>query len=67
MDLPTAVGFCMYIRRACLDRVDFLGARLDRCDLGDTTAQGLVPLRVAALKRAHDGEVSLAEALRVSE
>ena len=29
--------------------------------------QGLVPLRVAALKRAHDGEVSLAEALRVSE
>lgn len=31
------------------------------------TAQGLVPLRVAALKRARDGEVSLAEALRVSE
>jgi general secretion pathway protein E len=31
------------------------------------TAQGLVPLRAAALKRAHDGEVSLAEALRVSE
>ncbi len=29
--------------------------------------QGLVPLREAALKRARDGEVSLAEALRVSE
>ncbi len=30
------------LRGACLDRADFMGARLDRCDLGDTTAQGLV-------------------------
>jgi general secretion pathway protein E len=29
--------------------------------------QGLVPMRVAALKRAREGEVSLAEALRFSE
>jgi hypothetical protein len=28
---------------------------------------GLVPLREAALKRAREGEVSLAEALRVAE
>lgn len=34
------------LRGACLDRVDFMGARLDRCDLGDTTAQGLVLMKL---------------------
>ena len=28
VELPTAVGFCMYIRRACLDQVGYFDARI---------------------------------------
>ena len=65
VDIPTAVGFCMYIRRACLDEVGFFdeeafgkgyGEENDFCQRA--TAAGWNHLLAADTYVFHAGEVS---------
>ena len=68
LEIPTAVGFCMYIRRACLDRIGLFDAERYGRGYGEendfsrrAAAQGWRNLLCADLFVFHQGAVSFGE------
>jgi GT2 family glycosyltransferase/glycosyltransferase involved in cell wall biosynthesis len=72
--IPTAVGFCMYIRRACLDQVGLFDAKTFGRGYGEendfcmrATAAGWLNMLAADVFVRHTGEVSFAHQATASK
>jgi GT2 family glycosyltransferase/glycosyltransferase involved in cell wall biosynthesis len=74
VDVPTAVGFCMYIRRACLDEVGYFDAKTFGKGYGEENdfcrraeQAGWRNILAADVFVRHTGEVSFGHAAQASQ